>query len=54
MNEKTIEIHKCQNHNYENWPKTTTMTQKNKTQKMSFQHGEKTHKKKHEKEWRGQ
>ena len=40
-NKKTIKIHKCQNHNCENWPKTVTMTQKNKTQTMSFQHKEK-------------
>ena len=31
-----------------------TMTQKNKTQKTSFQHKEKTCEKKHEKEQRGQ
>ena len=30
-NEKTIEIHKHQNYNHENWPKTATTTQKNKT-----------------------
>ena len=53
-NEKTIKIHKCQNHNHENWPKTVTTTQKNKMRKMSFQHEEKTCEKKHEKEWRGQ
>ena len=36
MNKKTIKIHKHQNYNHENWPKTTTMTQKNKTQKTNF------------------
>ena len=53
-NKKTIEIHKRQNHNRENWPKTATTTQKNKMRKTSFQHEEKTHEKKHEKERRGQ
>ena len=53
-NKKTIKIYKCQNHNRENWPKTMTMIQENKTRKTSFQHKEKTHKKKHKKEQRGQ
>ena len=45
-NKKTIKIHKRQNHNHKNWPKTATTTQENKTRKTSFQHKEKTHEKK--------